>query len=325
MSELSFRKPQATSLVARPRTVAGAAKPRLLILIVAYNAETTIQDVLARVPPSIADDYAVEVLVIDDASTDDTFERGHEVAVAGDVPVPAHGPVQPGQPGLRRQPEDRLFLRHPERLRFRRPAPRRRAVRARMPAGPAPPVAGRRGGCVLRLAHDGEGGGAQRRDAALQVRRQPHPELVREPDAADVADRVPLRLPALLRSGAEAGALRAKHQRLPLRHGDHHPAPAGRPAHRRAPDPDLLRRRDLPRERAEIRLGRRQVGAEDARPGTRACSTTGASTSPRPEPPTSSTASRRITTARMPSRCKRFRQAPASSISAAPAATWARS
>ena len=122
---------------------------------------------------------------------------------------------------------------------------------------------------MLRLAHDGAGGGAQRRDAALQVRRQPHPELVREPHAADLADRVPLRLPALLRGGAEAHAVRAEHQRLPLRHRDHHPAAARRTAHRRAPDPDLLRRRDLPRERPEIRLGRRQVGAEDARPGAR--------------------------------------------------------
>jgi glycosyltransferase involved in cell wall biosynthesis/2-polyprenyl-3-methyl-5-hydroxy-6-metoxy-1,4-benzoquinol methylase len=89
-------------LVARPRTVAGAAKPRLLIFIVAYNAETTIQDVLARVPPSIADDYAVEVLVIDDASTDRTFERGNEVAFTGAFPLPLtvlFNPVNQGYGG----------------------------------------------------------------------------------------------------------------------------------------------------------------------------------------------------------------------------------
>ena len=44
---------------------------------------------------------------------------------------------------------------------------------------------------------------------------------------------------------------------FPLRHRDHHPAAQRRPAHRRAADPDLLRRRDLPRQRHEVREGRR--------------------------------------------------------------------
>ena len=50
-------------------------KPRLLILIVAYYAEKTIASVLARIPASLVDDYEVEVLVIDDGSSDSTFER----------------------------------------------------------------------------------------------------------------------------------------------------------------------------------------------------------------------------------------------------------
>jgi 2-polyprenyl-3-methyl-5-hydroxy-6-metoxy-1,4-benzoquinol methylase len=50
-------------------------KSRLLILIVAYYAEQTITSVLGRIPPSLVDDYEVEVLVIDDSSTDSTFER----------------------------------------------------------------------------------------------------------------------------------------------------------------------------------------------------------------------------------------------------------
>jgi glycosyltransferase involved in cell wall biosynthesis len=58
---------------------ADATKPRLLIFIVAFNAERTIQDVLMRIPPRLADDYDVEILVIDDASDDRTFERGHDV------------------------------------------------------------------------------------------------------------------------------------------------------------------------------------------------------------------------------------------------------
>jgi glycosyltransferase involved in cell wall biosynthesis len=49
-----------------------------LIFIVAYNAERTIQDVLIRIPARLGDDYDVEILVIDDASDDRTFERGQD-------------------------------------------------------------------------------------------------------------------------------------------------------------------------------------------------------------------------------------------------------
>jgi glycosyltransferase involved in cell wall biosynthesis len=48
---------------------------RVLIFIVAYNAETTIEKVLSRIPASLhcAD---VEVLIIDDSSGDETFRNG---------------------------------------------------------------------------------------------------------------------------------------------------------------------------------------------------------------------------------------------------------
>ena len=48
---------------------------RLLIFIVAYNAETTIERVLDRIPSSLHSNN-VEVLIIDDSSKDDTFARG---------------------------------------------------------------------------------------------------------------------------------------------------------------------------------------------------------------------------------------------------------
>src|SRR5438132_1208693 len=48
---------------------------RLLIFIVAYNAETTIEKVLARIPASLHSEN-VEVLIIDDFSKDDTFRNG---------------------------------------------------------------------------------------------------------------------------------------------------------------------------------------------------------------------------------------------------------
>jgi len=52
------------------------SRPRLLVFVVAYNAEKTIQPTLERIPPRLLDDYDVEVLVIDDSSTDRTFDRG---------------------------------------------------------------------------------------------------------------------------------------------------------------------------------------------------------------------------------------------------------
>ncbi len=51
-------------------------KPKLLIFIVAYCAETTISKVFSRIPQTLDDDYEIEVLVIDDASHDKTFEKG---------------------------------------------------------------------------------------------------------------------------------------------------------------------------------------------------------------------------------------------------------
>jgi glycosyltransferase involved in cell wall biosynthesis len=48
---------------------------RVLIFIVAYNAETTIEKVLSRIPSSLHQD-GVEVLIIDDSSRDGTFVNG---------------------------------------------------------------------------------------------------------------------------------------------------------------------------------------------------------------------------------------------------------
>jgi glycosyltransferase involved in cell wall biosynthesis/2-polyprenyl-3-methyl-5-hydroxy-6-metoxy-1,4-benzoquinol methylase len=77
-------------------------KPRLLVFIVAYNAERTIEDVLARIPHSLADEYHVEVLVIDDSSRDATFERGEEVRKEKLLPFTLHllyNPVNQGYGG----------------------------------------------------------------------------------------------------------------------------------------------------------------------------------------------------------------------------------
>jgi glycosyltransferase involved in cell wall biosynthesis len=77
-------------------------RPRLLILIVAYNAEKNIGAVLARVPPQLADEYEVDVLVLDDSSQDRTFEKSREVQRQGALPYALHvlfNPVNQGYGG----------------------------------------------------------------------------------------------------------------------------------------------------------------------------------------------------------------------------------
>ena len=77
-------------------------KKRLLCFIVAYNAEKTIQHVLCRIPPQIAQEYDTEVLVIDDASGDHTFERSQQVLIDGSFTLPLtilYNPVNQGYGG----------------------------------------------------------------------------------------------------------------------------------------------------------------------------------------------------------------------------------
>jgi glycosyltransferase involved in cell wall biosynthesis len=57
-------------------------RPKVLIFIVAYEAEATLQQVLARIPDDVFREFATEVLVIDDASRDRTFEMGVRSAAA---------------------------------------------------------------------------------------------------------------------------------------------------------------------------------------------------------------------------------------------------
>jgi glycosyltransferase involved in cell wall biosynthesis len=61
-------------------------KQRVLIFIVAYHAETTIADVVRRIPADLLDQYDFELLIIDDSSKDKTFERSHELSLRTDIP-----------------------------------------------------------------------------------------------------------------------------------------------------------------------------------------------------------------------------------------------
>jgi len=44
-------------------------KPRVLVFVIAFHAESTLRSVLERIPPSVFRDYRCEVLVVDDASS----------------------------------------------------------------------------------------------------------------------------------------------------------------------------------------------------------------------------------------------------------------
>jgi glycosyltransferase involved in cell wall biosynthesis len=50
--------------------------PRLLIFVIAYQAEATLAEVLDRIPRSVFADWECEILVVDDASRDRTFDIG---------------------------------------------------------------------------------------------------------------------------------------------------------------------------------------------------------------------------------------------------------
>jgi glycosyltransferase involved in cell wall biosynthesis len=58
------------------------ARPRLLVFVIAYYADKTLKQVLERIPRGIFDEYDCEVLVVDDASLDRTFEIGREYRAA---------------------------------------------------------------------------------------------------------------------------------------------------------------------------------------------------------------------------------------------------
>jgi glycosyltransferase involved in cell wall biosynthesis len=70
--------------------------------VVAYNAEHSITQVLERIPPALAEEHEVEVLVLDDSSQDLTFEKSGEIQRGGRLAFPLHvlfNPVNQGYGG----------------------------------------------------------------------------------------------------------------------------------------------------------------------------------------------------------------------------------
>ena len=74
-------------------------KSRCLIFIVAYQAETTIANVVNRIPASLADRYEIDILIIDDSSKDKTFENSYSLSKHSDVPFKIHALFNPVNQG----------------------------------------------------------------------------------------------------------------------------------------------------------------------------------------------------------------------------------
>lgn len=78
-----------------------SSKPKYLILIVAYFAERTIDNVIRRIPESLLESYDVAILVIDDGSKDETFTASMTCQQSG-VPFKMtvlHNPINQGYGG----------------------------------------------------------------------------------------------------------------------------------------------------------------------------------------------------------------------------------
>src|SRR5262245_39375223 len=78
-----------------------STRTRVLIFIVAYNAERTIEAVLRRIPTELAQ-YDTEILIIDDSSSDATFERAQILEKTQQLSIPLtvlFNPVNQGYGG----------------------------------------------------------------------------------------------------------------------------------------------------------------------------------------------------------------------------------
>ena len=64
-------------MTAKP-AVSGTSRPRLLVLVVTYEAARHVSGVIARMPRTLDDEFDTHVLVIDDGSTDATAETARD-------------------------------------------------------------------------------------------------------------------------------------------------------------------------------------------------------------------------------------------------------
>ena len=75
------------------------AKKRVLIFIVAYHAETTIVEVVRRIPAPLMEEYDFELLIIDDSSQDQTFALSYKLSRQMEAPFKIHVLYNPKNQG----------------------------------------------------------------------------------------------------------------------------------------------------------------------------------------------------------------------------------
>ena len=241
-----------------------APRPRLLIFVIAYYAESTLASVLKRIPATVFEDFDCEVLIVDDASEDKTFEIGHEYRAAHpEIPmVVLRNTLNQGYGGNQKvgytyaiaKGFDFVAMVHGDGQYAPEELPR---LMQPLVAGEADAVFGSR---MMEKFGALRGGMPLYKYVGNKILTASS-----ERAAGHEAVRVPQRLSHLLDQGSAARAVPPELERFSLRHRDHHPAAQRRPAHRRAADPHLLRRRDLPRERHEVRQGRAAGGGQEHR------------------------------------------------------------
>ena len=217
------------------------ARPRLLVFIVAYNAEKTIESVLRRIPSTLLDDYEVETLVIDDSSQDATFERSETIRRAEALPFPLHvlfNPVNQGYGGNQkigfhfaiREGFDYVALVHGDGQYAPECLPE--LVRP-LRDGEADAVFGSR---MLAKGEARRGGMPLYKFVGNRILSRFQNKLL-DASLSEFHSGYRVYSTRALRKHP----VRSQHERLPLRHGDHHPAPHRREADRRSADSDVLR------------------------------------------------------------------------------------
>ena len=225
------------------------------MLVVAYNAATTLAKTLDRIPDEVRDDIE-EVIVSDDHSQDSTYLVGLGYQQISDLPITLiRQPKNLGYGGNQKAGYnlaiehglDIVVMLHGDGQYAPESMP---DLLAPLLEGEADAVFGSR---IMIKGAARQGGMPLYKYVGNRIL-----STVRERRPRHRPHRVPLRLPGLLGRRPEADPVRAEHRRLQLRHPDHHPAARCRHADRRGPDPHLLRRRDLLRRRHGLRRRRDQ-------------------------------------------------------------------
>ena len=224
------------------------------ILVVAYNAAGTLARVLDRIPREFVP-HVSEILVSDDSSGDSTYLVGVGYQhTSRDLPLTiVRQPRNLGYGGNQKvgyewaieQGLDIVVMLHGDGQYAPEHLPRL-----------VEPLEHDKADAVFGSRMLEQGAAPARRYAALQVRRQPHPQHHPERARRRSPERMAQRVPRVQRGGAARHPVRRSFRRLRLRHPDHPRTARGGEAHRRGTDPDLLRRRDLLRERRALRQGR---------------------------------------------------------------------